>query len=91
MDELARLVRKRNMVRYCEECGQRMTYTAVHGMYSCKNCNTSFKDTYGRMKDLLEDNPNLTKAQLSRMLGVPLREINNYIRDGILENPNPDQ
>ncbi len=91
MDELATLIRKRNIVRYCEKCGKRMTYTAVHGIYNCKDCGISILDTYGRMKELLEDNPNLTKAQISRMLHVPMREINSYIHDGILENPNPDQ
>lgn len=91
MDELSRLVRRRQLIRYCKQCGEQMSYSAVHGIYTCKNCNLSFKDTYGRMKTLLEETPSLSKIEMARMLGVPLREINHYIRDGVLENPNPDQ
>ncbi|MBR1634714.1 MAG: hypothetical protein IJ682_06610 [Lachnospiraceae bacterium] len=91
MDELTRLVRKRELIRYCPQCGEKMSYSAVHGIYTCKNCDHTEKDTYGMMKDLLEDRPYLTKAQMSAILHVPLREINKYIRDGVLDNPNPDQ
>ncbi len=91
MDNLTRLVRKRNLVRYCDQCGEKMSYSAVHGIYTCKNCGNSFKDTYGKMKELLESRPSLTKVEMSRILNVPLREINSYIQDGILDNPNPDQ
>ena len=92
MDELAYLVNRKNSIRYCEECHERMSYTSVHGIYMCKKCGHQEKDLYGRMKSLLEDNPALSKWQLSGLLNVPLRDINQFIRsDGVLENPNPDQ
>ncbi len=92
MDDLSRLVKNRNAMRFCPQCRAKMGYVSVHGIYYCKNCGTSIKDTYGNMKDLLEESPNLSKVEISMILGVPLRVVNQYIgSDGVLENPFPDQ
>ena len=92
MDGLKRLVNSKNSVRYCQNCGIKMQYAAVLGTYTCKQCGAVQKDTYGLMKDLLEDNPNLSMSEVSLILGVPLREVRSYVRsDGVLENPRSDQ
>jgi predicted amidophosphoribosyltransferase len=88
MDDLERLVQRQNSIRCCKQCNVKMSYTSVTGTYTCPNCGGEEKDTYGKMKDLLKDRPTLTKGQMSAILGVPLREINKYIKDGVLDNPN---
>lgn len=68
-----------------------MEYSSVHGVYRCENCGISFKDIYGEMKELLEESPNLSMVEISMILGIPLREVKKYIRNGALENPLRDQ
>lgn len=87
MDDLARLVNSRNNSRPCPRCGTKLSYISVHGTFKCKNCDYSELDTYGQMKVLLSEHPNLSKAEISQALGIPLREINRYIINGVLENP----
>ena len=92
MDELSRLVNAKRTIRRCPKCGEKMGYVSVHGVYFCKKCDINIKDTYGDMKDLLEENPSLSKVEISMMLGVPLRVVNQYVgHNGVLENPFPDQ
>ena len=92
MDELSRLVNSKKNIRYCPQCHAKMCYVSVHGIYTCRNCEISIKDIYGNMKELLEESPNLTKVEISMILGVPLRVVNQYIgSNGVLENPFPDQ
>ncbi|MBQ9631479.1 MAG: hypothetical protein IJV04_00975 [Lachnospiraceae bacterium] len=43
------------------------------------------------MKELLEESPNLSMVEISMILGIPLREVKKYIRNGALENPLRDQ
>lgn len=87
MDSLSNLVHKKAAVRFCPRCKNKMAYTAVHGKYTCPNCNYTELDVYGQMKELLADNPSLSKIEMSMILDVPLRELNPFIKDGILENP----
>ncbi|MBR1628603.1 MAG: hypothetical protein IJ679_04945 [Lachnospiraceae bacterium] len=91
MDELSRLIRAKNNIRFCSECGTQMGYSAVHGIFTCKNCGAAYKDIYGHMKELLEETPTLSLAEMSMILNVPLRQLRQYVRNGILENPNMDQ
>ncbi len=92
MDELARLVNTKKTIRYCPQCHAKMGYVSVHGIYTCKKCDITQKDTYGNMKDLLEENPSFSKVEIAMILGVPLRVVNQYISsNGVLENPFPDQ
>ena len=87
MDELTSFINSQNNIRYCNNCGKRMHYSAVHGIYSCDDCRISYKDIYGEMKELLEETPNLSMVEISVILGVPLREVKKYIKNGTLENP----
>ena len=91
MDELTNFINSKKTIKYCSNCGKKMNYTAIHGTYSCPNCGLSFKDLYGEMKDLLEETPNLSMVEISMILGVPLREVKKYIKNGTLENPYRDQ
>lgn len=91
MDDLERLVRARKSAKTCPKCGHKLSYASVHGEYYCKGCNYREKDLFGRMKDLLEMNPSLSKLEMSMILGVPMRDLTEFIGDGgILVNPNPD-
>ena len=73
--------------RHCKRCGNIMSYFSATGAHVCKQCHFTEQDTYGKIKNLLELNPNLSKMELSSMLHMPIRELNQYISDGVLVNP----
>lgn len=90
MDSLERIVRTKNAAKQCPKCGNKLSYSSVHGEYFCKKCKHREKDLYGRMKDLIEMNPSLSKIEMSMILNVPMRDLSKYIDNGVLVNPNPD-
>ena len=67
-----------------------MSYSSIHGLYTCKTCGYTQLDTYGQILQLMEENPTLNKAEIAMMLGISIREINLYIKDGALVNPKSD-
>ena len=88
MDSLKNLVRRKSNIKFCPQCKGKLSYTSVLGKYSCKNCGYEEYDLYGQMKQLLEDDPALSKVALSMILNVSMRELNVFIdEDGILNNP----
>lgn len=66
-----------------------MTYSVL-GYYVCSACHAEEEDLYGLLKGILEEYPNINKMDLVRVLGIPLRVINQYIKDGRLVNPKGD-
>ena len=71
----------------CGECGGRVSYSVVEGIYTCQECGAVEKDDYGKIKDLLEKNPALSRIELASILHIPLRELNRYFVGGVLTNP----
>ncbi len=84
---MSNLNRRKVRIKMCPYCGTKLSYASILGKYSCKNCGFSELDLYGQMKELLEDTPSLSKIELSLILNVPIREINQFIDDGVLNNP----
>lgn len=83
--ELTNLIDKKNNEKICE-CGYKMNYSLL-GIYRCPNCNYEEKDLYGKLRDLLDKNPSLTKLEISLILNIPLKTLNKYIQNGYLVNP----
>lgn len=84
------LMRRKTNTKFCPKCKTKMSYVSVLGKYTCKNCDYIEFDLYGQMKQLLEDNPSLSKVELSLILDVPIRDLNMYIDNGVLNNPYKD-
>ena len=63
----------------CKECGGRVSYSIVEGFVE--------KDNYGKIKDMLERNPALSRIELASILHIPMRELNRYFVGGVLTNP----
>ncbi len=71
----------------CKDCGGRVSYSIVEGSYTCQECGSVEKDNYGKIKDMLERNPALSRIELVSILHIPMRELNRYFVDGVLTNP----
>ena len=80
-------IRKQQTMKYCEGCGSIMQYSYVAGRFLCDNCGYSELDTYGRILELMERYPRITFPEVSKMLDIPFRELNAYIKDGVIVNP----
>jgi hypothetical protein len=76
---------KNKQPKVCE-CGRMMKYSGYDGSYTCDACGYRELDLFGKMKELLDMYPNLTKMELSVMLGEPMKNINPYIENGHLVN-----
>lgn len=72
---------------FCKKCGRKMTYSPAMGEYSCEKCHIVQKDTYGKLKELLHENPKLSLMELSLIMGIPIKELSHYVEDGVLINP----
>ena len=90
METMKGLMRRKTKVKYCPKCHSKLAYTSVLGKYFCKECDYVEYDLYGQMKQLLEDNPALSKVEMSLILDVPIRDLNQFIDDGVLNNPYTD-
>ena len=89
MDTLYKLndyIEKQNNIKICS-CGNKMNYSLLNGTYICPNCNFIEKDLYGKIKNLVENNPNLSKIEISIILDIPIRTLNKYIQNGYIVNP----
>ncbi len=84
------LVRRKRGIKLCPQCNTKLSYSSILGKYNCKNCGYTELDLYGQMKELVEDNPSLSKVEMSLILDVSLREVNQFITDGVLSNPYKD-
>ncbi len=90
MDRMKNLVHRKTNVKFCPKCHSKLSYVSILGKYHCKKCDYFEYDLYGQMKQLIEDNPSLSKVEMSLILGVPMRSTNEFIDDGILNNPYRD-
>jgi hypothetical protein len=78
-------LKKNKQPKVCQ-CGCKMTYSGYDGAYTCDACGYRELDLYGKMKELLNMYPNLTKMELSVMLNEPVKNLNPYIENGTLVN-----
>lgn len=84
--QLESYVKKKNNEKKCK-CGCIMKYSML-GFYKCPMCSYKEKDLYGKIKDLLEMNPNLSKIEISLILNISLKNLNQYVKNGYIVNPN---
>ncbi len=84
------LLRKKTHISFCPQCNTKLSYSSILGKYNCKTCGYTELDLYGQMKELVEGDPSLSKVEMSLILDVSLREINQFITDGVLSNPYKD-
>ncbi|MBQ7564163.1 MAG: hypothetical protein IJT16_09255 [Lachnospiraceae bacterium] len=85
---LEKAVHKRNnMDHQCEKCGGSTTYSIVMGTYTCNSCGYVEKDNYGRIKDLLEKYPGLSRIEIASVLHISLRDLNEFFENDMLVNP----
>lgn len=76
---------KNKQTKICK-CGCKMDYSNIDGKYTCRECGCEELDLFGKMKELLEEQPSLTKIELSVMLQEPIKVLNQYIENGQLIN-----
>ncbi len=81
------LHKKINQDHFCEKCGGKTSYLVVAGIYTCNECGHSEKDNYGKLKEILEKCPGLSRIELASMLHISLRELNEYFENNLLVNP----
>ena len=81
------LHKKVNQEYICEKCGGKTSYSVVEGVFTCNNCGHAEKDIYGRLKEILEKYPGLSRIELASMLRISLRELNEYFENDLLVNP----
>ncbi len=88
LDDFKKAVDKRNTSDHtCRNCGGKVKYSIVEGTYTCKECGFVEWDIYGRIKELLEWNPNLSRIEIATILHVKMRDMNQCFDNGILVNP----
>ncbi len=88
LEEFKKAIDKRNTKDHvCKKCGGSVDYSVVEGTYTCKECGFVEWDTYGKIKDLLERNPNLSRIEIAAILHIKLRDLNRCFENGTLINP----
>ena len=87
MDNIKINFNQNNNIEICPCCKKEMKYCFSTGVYSCDTCKLEKRDLYGKLRDLIEENPNLNKIALSCILDISLKELSKYIKDGYLINP----
>lgn len=64
-----------------------MKYYSTQGLYECPVCKSTEQDMFGFLKELLEENPRLTKKDLSQLLEMSISELDVYFKGNTLINP----
>ena len=70
-----------NFIKICKICGKKLHYSSKKGLYYCMNCDYQEKDTFGKIKSIIDVNPNLSKPELAMILDISLKELNTYFDD----------
>ena len=82
------LERNSHSSKRCKKCGAELVYSKSKGILSCEKCGYTEKDNYGKIKTLLENNPDLSKPELAMILNIPLKDVNLYFdNENHLLNP----
>lgn len=81
------LYKRDNDKHRCSKCGGASEYSVVEGSYTCKKCGNVENDTYGKVRNLLEKNPNMSRMELTSALHISLREVNSCFEGRVLTNP----
>lgn len=69
-------------VRNCKRCGKIYNYT---GSAVCNNCLRQEQEDFEKIRDYLFRNPNSSAAEVSEALGIELKVISRFLKEGRLE------
>ncbi|HHV59487.1 MAG TPA: MerR family transcriptional regulator [Clostridiaceae bacterium] len=69
--------------RNCIRCGKVFTY--VYGLPICNDCRKQDEEDFKRVKEYLYDNPGASMSQVASDLGISVKKIKNFLREGRLE------
>ena len=76
------------MDRTCKKCGKKLFYSYVKGQFFCNSCDFKEKDTYGKIKTILDNDSDLSRPELAAILGLTIGELNEYFdENSSLINP----
>lgn len=73
-------------VRFCKFCGALFRYNGFSYGY-CPTCTKIDNEIFQRVKDYVWTHPKATEAEVSEVVGVSIKQIKQYLRDGRLEIP----
>lgn len=69
-------------VRNCKRCGKIYNYT---GSAVCNNCLRQEQEDFEKIREYLFRNPNSSAAEVSEALGIELKVISRFLKEGRLE------
>lgn len=67
-------------LRNCRHCGKMMQYIGI-GELICPACKKELEEKFVEAKTYLKENPGTNSTQLARETGVPLSQINKWVRE----------
>lgn len=67
----------------CKICGR--VFTSVINEDLCRNCREMEEKEFNRVKEYLYENPGATLTEIVTALGVSVKKIKKYLREGRLE------
>lgn len=67
-------------VKNCRKCGRIMQYSGV-GEIICPDCKKKMDDKFVEAKAYLKENPGTNSNRLAEAIGVPLAQVNKWIRE----------
>ncbi len=69
-------------VRNCKRCGKIYNYT---GSAVCTNCLRQEQEDFEKIREYLFKNPNSSAAEVSEALGIEIKVISRFLKEGRLE------
>lgn len=67
-------------IKYCRICGKMMQYSGF-GAPICMACNKMLDEKFKALKAYLKEHPRTTMNELSEAAGVPISQINKWVRE----------
>ena len=67
-------------IKNCRQCGRMMQYMGT-GELICSDCKKKMDEKFAEAKTYLKENPGTNSTGLAKAIGVPLSQVNKWVRE----------